>query len=50
MSEMPNESDEQKTGKAHGQKKESGVQQDERPYVTQEKRKGPLKYSLPDDA
>ncbi|HEX2532568.1 MAG TPA: hypothetical protein VHK69_02465 [Chitinophagaceae bacterium] len=30
MSEMLNESDEQKAGPAHGQKDESGVQQDER--------------------
>ena len=30
MSDMLNESDEQKAGRAHGQKDESGVQQDER--------------------
>jgi hypothetical protein len=30
MSNMMNESDEQNTGKAHGQKDERGVQEDER--------------------
>lgn len=30
MSDMMNESDEQKAGRAHGQQDESGVQQDER--------------------